>query len=69
MLDDIHINIVFIPPYCKDHLQQHWYLDQIFEQQDDGSPLQPITSPMHVMKPLGGHWLKEFTNTCRGTAT
>ena len=33
---------------------------QIARIQDDGSPLQPITFPMHVMKPLGGYWLKEF---------
>ena len=66
---------MFVPPNCTDRLQlsinksakdfvkskfQQWYSDQIFDQQDDGSPLQPITFPMHVMKPLGGHWLKEF---------
>ena len=45
--------------FIKSKFQQ-WYADQIFDQQDDGSPLQPITFPLHVMKPLGGSWLKEF---------
>ena len=31
---------------------QQWYSDQIFEQKDD-VPLEPVTFPMHVMKPIG----------------
>ena len=78
MLEDTHVNIVIVPPNCRDCLQpldlsvnksakdflksnfQQWYSDIIFDQQDDGSPLQPITFPMYVMKPPGGHWSKEF---------
>ena len=39
---------------------QQWYLDKIFDQRKDGSTLQPVTFPMHVMKPLGAHWLLEY---------
>ena len=41
---------------AKDFLRgkfQHWYSDKIFDQYEDGSTLQPVTFPMHVMKPLG----------------
>ena len=39
---------------------QQWYLDKIFDQRKDGSTLQPVTFPMHVMKPFGAHWLLEY---------
>jgi len=70
MLEDIHVDIVFVPPNCTDRLLpldlninksakgflkikfQQWYSDQIFDQQDGGYPLQPITFPMHVTKSL-----------------
>jgi len=48
---------------AKDYLRgkfQQWYSDKIFDQQEDGSTLQPVTFPMHVMKPLGAQWLIEF---------
>ena len=39
---------------------QQWYSDKIFDQREDDSALQPVTFPMHVMKPLGAHWLLEY---------
>ena len=39
---------------------QQWYSDKIFDLRKDGSTLQPVTFPMHVMKPLGAHWLLEY---------
>ena len=43
-----------------------WYSDKIFDQQEDGSTLQPVTFPMHVMKPLGAHWLIEYYSYMQG---
>ena len=41
---------------------QQWYSDQIFEQQKDDVPLEPVTFPMHMMKPLGAQWLIQFSS-------
>jgi len=45
--------------YLKSQFQQ-WYSDQIFEQHNDSTPLQPIKFPMQVMKPLGAQWMINF---------
>jgi len=58
-LQPFYLSIKSAKDFLKSKFLQ-WYSDQISDQQDDGSPLQPITFPMHVMKPLGGRWLKEF---------
>ena len=67
ILEDFHVDIMFISPYCTDQLQP---LDlsvnksaEDFKSRvstlllDDESPLQPISFSMHA---LGGRWLKEF---------
>ena len=48
---------------------QQWYSNKNFEQQEDGSTLQPVTFPMHVMKPLGAHWLLEYHSYMQITQT
>ena len=35
---------------------------KVFEQQQDGMPLKPVTFPMHIMKPLGVQLLVEFSS-------
>ena len=45
--------------YLKSQFQQ-WYSDQIFEQHNDSTPLQPVKFPMQVMKPLGAQWMINF---------
>ena len=39
---------------------REWFSDEIFNQKEEGSTLSPVTFPMHVMKPLGFQWLKDF---------
>ena len=41
---------------AEDYLEsqfQQWYSDQIFEQHNDDTSLQPVKFSMQVMKPLG----------------
>jgi len=48
---------------AKDFLKRkfwEWYSDEIINQKEEGSTLRPVTFPMHVMKPLGLQWLKDF---------
>ena len=48
---------------AKDFLKRkfrEWYSDEIFDQNEEGSTLKPVTFPMHVMKPIGLEWLKDF---------
>ena len=48
---------------AKDFLKRkfwEWYSDKIFNQKEEGSTLKPVTFSMHVMKPMGFQWLKEF---------
>ena len=45
--------------YLKSRFQQ-WYSEQIFEQHNDSTSLQPVKFPMQVMKPLGAQWIIDF---------
>jgi len=45
--------------YLKSRFQQ-WYSDQIFEQHNDRTSLQPVKFPMQVMKLLGAQWMIDF---------
>ena len=61
--DQLQLLDLSVNKLAKDFLRgkfQHWYSDKTFEQHEDGSTLQPVTFPMHVMKPLGANWLMEF---------
>ena len=45
--------------YLKSRFQQ-WYSDQIFEQHNDSTSLQPVKFHMQVMKLLGAQWMIDF---------